>query len=86
MAIDIAVEEKQSLVALAEDIQREAKAITDFCATIYASSPSLSQDWPNDLPAKLQASRMKLREAAKAVYDIAVGPFDHLFSIAWGVR
>lgn len=77
---------KQSLLSLAEDIQREAKAITDFCNANDFTSPSLSQEWPDgDLPEHIQASRMKLREAANAVHDIAVGPFDHSFSLAWGV-
>lgn len=77
---------KQNLLSLADDIQREVKAITDFCNTNDLTSPSLSQDWPDDnLPGSIQTSRMKLREAANAMHDIAVGPFDHLFSLAWSV-
>ncbi|KAF2464730.1 S-adenosyl-L-methionine-dependent methyltransferase [Lindgomyces ingoldianus] len=76
---------KQTLLALAEEVQCEAKAITDFCNANGSSSPSLFQDWPDDLPEHIQASRMKLREAANAVHDIAVGPFDHLFSLAWSI-
>ena len=77
---------KQNLLALVEEVQREAKIITDFCNTNGVSSPSLSRDWPDDLPENIQASRMKLREAANAVHDIAVGPFNHLFSLACSVR
>lgn len=76
---------KQSLLSLAEDVEREVKAITQFCNASGLASPSLSLDWPDDLPENIQASRMKLREAANAIHDIAVGPFNHLFSLAWGV-
>lgn len=76
----------QSLLALAKQVQREATAITTLCAAHDSSPPSLSQDWPDDLTEEMQASREKLREAAKALYDVAVGPFDHLFMTAWSVR
>lgn len=84
--MSLAQQHQQSLPALAEDIQREAKAIADFCASQMSPPPSLSQSWPTDLPEDIQASRFKIREAAKALHDIAVGPFDHLFTMAWGVR
>ncbi|KAF8852513.1 S-adenosyl-L-methionine-dependent methyltransferase [Acephala macrosclerotiorum] len=71
------------LPALVEAVQREAKAIADFCEANASPSPSFSQAWPDDLPENIQASRMKLREAAKAIHDIATGPHDHLFAIAW---
>lgn len=81
-----AKEEKETLLRLADVVQREATAIADLCAANESPLPSLTQDWPDSLPENIQVSRMKLREAAKALYDISVGPFDHLFSIAWGVR
>ena len=73
------------LKALAEAVHREAKAITDFCDANASPSPSFSQAWPDDLPQNIQASRMKLSEAAKAIHDISVGPHDHLFGLAWSV-
>ena len=84
--MSLAERESQSLLEQAEEVCREAKVIADFYAANASPSPSLSQDWPENLPENIQASRMKLREAAKAVNDIAVGPFDHLFGLAWSVR
>ncbi|KAI1378721.1 O-methyltransferase-domain-containing protein [Hypoxylon crocopeplum] len=78
--------ENKSLLALAEEVQREVKAISDFTVANGSPPPSLSQDWPNELPGEIEVSRMKLREAAKALHDIAVGPFDHLFSTAWSLH
>lgn len=79
-------EGKPDLLALARSIQHDAKAIAEFCDANGSPLPSLSQDFPDNLPENIQESRMKLREAAKAMNDIAAGPFDHLFSIAWSVR
>ena len=73
------------LSVLVDVVQREAKSIADFCNASASPPLSLSQAWPDDIPENIQDSRMKLREATKAIYDIATGPHDHLFSIAWSV-
>jgi hypothetical protein len=63
--------DKCDLLALAETVQREAKVITDYYHANNRPPPSLSESLPSESPGDLQAAREKLREAARAVYDIA---------------
>ncbi|KAJ3493728.1 hypothetical protein NLG97_g4547 [Lecanicillium saksenae] len=83
---DLAKPQSQDLASFVEQIQHETKTIVNFCNENTLPLMSFSQDFPVDLAEPIQASRARLREAARAVYDITTGPFDHLFSIAWGLH
>lgn len=78
--------DNQLLLSLAETIQEEAKSITGYLKTQHGT-PQASQpmDLPHELPKSVHESRQRLRGAAKELYDITFGAYDHLMNLAWDV-
>ena len=81
--------ETRSLDELVEEVAKEGRAVSNFFNANSYYQPSFTpggfREYP-ELPNDVQESRRKLREAAKAVHDLAAGPADYLKWQAWSVR
>lgn len=77
----------RNLESLVEDVAREAHTLNEFLTSNAFYTPSFSQGWNRypELPEDVEQSRRRLAEAAAAVHDLAVGPVEHVKSLAWRV-
>ena len=77
---------ESTLQELLLEVHQEGKALTEFFNSNSYYQPSFRnfKEYP-ELPEDVQQSRQKLREAAKAVYDLATGPTEHLYNLSWSV-
>ena len=81
--------EERALDALIDEVVREGRAVTSFFNENSYYQPSFQvgafKEYP-ELPDEIQESRTKLREAAKAVHDLAAGPTEYIKWQSWSVR
>lgn len=79
------MDSSRPLDILVEDVAREGRALTNFLASNSYYQPSFLpggfKDYP-ELPEDIRQSRVRLREAAKAVYDLASGPTEYVKSLS----
>lgn len=73
--------ETRALDELLAAVAKEGKTLTDFLSSNSYYQPSFAgagfKEYP-DLPSDVDKARQRLREAAKAVHDLAAGPKDYL--------
>lgn len=80
--------ENESLESLAEEVAREVQILSSYLKAHSDYKPSFSQGRSNDFPKlreDIQESRRRLREAAKALHDLATGPAEHVKWLSWSV-
>jgi hypothetical protein len=77
-----------TLDVLVEEVAREGRALSHFLASNSYYQPSFPprgfKEYP-ELPEEIQQSRTRLREAAKAVHDLALGPTEYIRSLSGSV-
>ena len=82
--------DSRPLDVLLEEVAKEGRALSSFLDAQSYYQPSFRPgglgEYPPDLPDDIQASRRKLRDAAKAVYQLAAGPAEHVLELASSVR
>ena len=80
--------ESRTLDILLEEVAKAGRTLTTFLSTNSYYQPSFRPgglgEFP-ELPEDAQVARTKLREAAKAVYDLATGPEEYIKQQAWNV-
>ena len=79
----------RTLDELIGEVTREGHALTSFLNSNSFYQPSFRiggfKEYP-ELPGEVQESRRKLREAAKAVHDLAAGPVEYVKDLSWVVH
>ena len=81
--------EVRTLDLLLEDVAKEGRNLTNYFHSNSFYQPCFRPgglgEYP-ELPEDIQESRRKLREAAKAVHDLATGPSEYVRQLCWSVR
>ena len=74
---------------LLEEIAREGQKVSSFLTAQSYYQPSFRPgglgEYPLDLPDDIQQARQHLRNAAKAVYQLAAGPAEYVKELASNV-
>jgi hypothetical protein len=79
-----------TLDVLLDRVAKEGRMVSAFLSDQSYYQPSFRAgglaEYPTDLPEDVQESRRKLRDAAKAVYQLATGPSEYIAELASSVR
>jgi coenzyme F420-reducing hydrogenase alpha subunit len=74
---------------LLEEVSREGQKVSSFLNAQSYYQPSFRPgglgEYPSDLPDDIQQARQHLRNAAKAVYQLAAGPAEYVKELASNV-
>ena len=80
--------EKRTLEELVGIVTTEGEALASYFNSNSYYQPSFQpggfKEYP-ELPQDVEYSRMRLKEAAKAVYDLTNGPTNHVKNSSWQV-
>lgn len=78
-----------TLDLLLAEVAKEGNALSTYLNDQSYYQPGFRSglaQYPPDLPEYIQASRLKLQNAAKALYQLASGPAEHITNLASSVR
>jgi hypothetical protein len=82
--------DSRTLDFLLEEVAKEGRTLSHFLNAQSYYQPSFRPgglgQYPSDLPDDIQGSRSKLRQAAKAVYQLASGPHEYIMTLVSSVR